>query len=571
MSRVRLFLAVAAVAVIHSSSFAQTSDPCPRFPTGSMVAAPPDLYSQNGVLTVNFTYQTEVDSNGLTRYCFVTGSGAQSPTLHVNPGDELIINLTNGLPQTPANMAPMPEMTVSGASCTPGAMMTSASVNIHYHGTNTPPLCHQDEVITTLVNAASTFRYQVLFPADEPPGLYWYHPHVHGIAEAAVLGGASGAIIVEGIQNVNPSVAGLPQRNLIIRDNLIPGLPQPGQPAWDISLNYIPIPYPSYPPALIQIKPGEKQFWRVLNASADTIVNLQVVYDGVAQTVSVIALDGVPVNSQDGTTKGTSISENQILIPPAGRAEFIVTGPSLSVQSAQLRTLAVDTGPAGDNDPTRPLATIQASASALEPPLVPAVSGPPPPARFANLANTTPTTQRSLYFSEVFEEVHVPVSSQAAHQHAHPAVAGKNPKWGEGPIQFFITVKGQTPVVFNAANPPAIVTTQGAVEDWTIENQTEENHEFHIHQIHFLLLAVNGKAVTGGQYMDTVQIPYWTGAGPYPSVTVRMDFRGETSGDFVYHCHILEHEDGGMMAIIRVLPAAASSKAAARGRATRFQ
>ena len=39
-----------------------------------------------------------------------------------------------------------------------------------------------------------------------------------------------------------------------------------------------------------------------------------------------------------------------------------------------------------------------------------------------------------------------------------------------------------------------------------------------------------------------------------PSVKLRMDFRGPEVGDFVYHCHILEHEDGGMMAIIRVLP-----------------
>jgi hypothetical protein len=52
-----------------------------------------------------------------------------------------------------------------------------------------------------------------------------------------------------------------------------------------------------------------------------------------------------------------------------------------------------------------------------------------------------------------------------------------------------------------------------------------------------------------------IQVPYWTGSGPYPSVKVRMDFRGPDIGDFVYHCHILGHEDNGMMAIIRVNPA----------------
>ena len=53
-----------------------------------------------------------------------------------------------------------------------------------------------------------------------------------------------------------------------------------------------------------------------------------------------------------------------------------------------------------------------------------------------------------------------------------------------------------------------------------------------------------------------MNVPYWSGKGPYPSVTLLMDFRGPITGDFVYHCHILNHEDQGMMAIIRVLPKA---------------
>jgi len=91
-----------------------------------------------------------------------------------------------------------------------------------------------------------------------------------------------------------------------------------------------------------------------------------------------------------------------------------------------------------------------------------------------------------------------------------------------------------------------------------------EDHEFHIHQIHFLVLSQNNFEVNGsgpdpaiqGQYLDMIQVPYWDGNPdhPYPSVTVRMDFRGPDIGDFVYHCHILGHEDNGMMAIIRVEP-----------------
>jgi Multicopper oxidase len=134
------------------------------------------------------------------------------------------------------------------------------------------------------------------------------------------------------------------------------------------------------------------------------------------------------------------------------------------------------------------------------------------------------------------------------------------------PTNFFITVDGATPELFNPNNPPAIVTTQGSVEDWTIQNRSGEVHEFHIHQIHFLLLAVNGVPVPAQQqqFLDMINVPYWTGAGPYPSVTVRMDFRGSDIGDFVYHCHILGHEDNGMMAIVRVNPRSDSTRRTTR-------
>ncbi len=527
------------LAISQIYSFAQGSSSCPRFPVGSSITAPPDLFSERGVLRVNFTYQTTVDQNGNTLFCFMTENGSESPTLHVRPGDRLLIDLTNAIPaaafSTP--MAAMPGMTVSGrASSTCGAVtMTASSVNIHYHGTNTAPTCHQDEVIRTLVNSGETFQYDVQFPFDEPPGLYWYHPHIHGISEAAVQGGASGALIVEGIQNVNPELSGLPQQLLIIRDNPVPGNPAPGGsiPSWDLSLNYIPVPSPAFTPAVIQMKPLERRFWRILNASADTIVDLQVQYDGTPEPLQVIALDGVPTGSQDGASRGRSITATDILLAPAARAEFIVTGPASSVQSATLMTLNVDTGPDGDNDPTRPIATIKASDTAPEPLLtVPYPSELPHKQRFAELDRERPTARRKLYFSEVLSDPSDPNS----------------------PTNFFITVDGQTPTLFSPDNPPAIVTTQGSVEDWTIENRSLENHEFHIHQIHFLLLDQNGVPVSNGQFLDMLQVPYWSGSGPYPSVKVRMDFRGPLIGDFVYHCHILGHEDNGMMAIIRVMP-----------------
>ncbi len=522
-------------------SVAQSGGPCPRFAEGSAIREPENLYSQHGALEVTFKYQTRVDTAGNILYCFTTDRGAESPTLHLHPGDTLIVHLKNELPPGAMMMMPIPpapEMAMSSSSadnCGTSAM-TSSSVNIHYHGANVPPTCHQDEVIKTSVDGGASFDYRVQFPRDEPPGLYWYHPHIHGISEPAVLGGASGAIVIEGLENVNPAVARLPQRVLIVRDNLVPGNPTPGGavPSWDLSVNYTPVAYPDFTPGVVNTKPGERQLWRVLNASADTILDLELDYDHVAQPMEIVALDGVPTGSQDGTSQGRILTVKHVLLPPASRAEFILTTPSLNTVAAVLKTKNVNTGPDGDNDPERPLVSIRPVFDVSAPALMPDyISAPPGPSRFANLATCKVSAHRKLYFSEVLSD----------------------PNDSNSPTNFYITVDGQKPALFSPDNPPAIQTTQGAVEDWTIENRTLENHEFHIHQIHFLVLAENGVPVPNGQFLDTVQIPYWSGKGPYPSVKVRMDFRGHVIGDFVYHCHILGHEDGGMMAVIRVTAA----------------
>jgi FtsP/CotA-like multicopper oxidase with cupredoxin domain len=357
-----------------------------------------------------------------------------------------------------------------------------------------------------------------------------------------------------------------------MRDQNVAGNPTPGGdiPSWDVTINNIPIAYPAEIPAIIQMAPGLPQLWRVSNSSADTILDLQVQYDGVPQTVQIVAFDGVPAGSQDGTTSpGQPVPATDVLIPTAGRAEFIVNPPGDNVTTATLVTLGINTGPDGDNDPQRTIANIQAvtpatttatastgdSAAAVSKAStsagttsavaaaakVSAIVGAKWAQRFAGLAAATPVKSRTLYFSE------------------------NNPL-----SEFYITEDGATPTLFDPNNPPAIITTQGSVEEWTIQNQTLENHEFHIHQIHFLVESQDNFIQNGstpdpsidGQVMDTIQVPFWDGnaSDPYPSVTLKMDFRGPDTGDFVYHCHIAEHEDDGMMAIIRVEP---SSTAAA--------
>ncbi|MGA7794164.1 MAG: multicopper oxidase domain-containing protein [Candidatus Acidiferrales bacterium] len=551
-------------------ALAQNTAPeiCPRPSAGSRASEPESLSSDHGVLRVTLKFLTAVDAQGHIRYCYVYKDGAQAPTLRVNPGDTLILNLENDIAPESAHSLPSPppvRMQMQPDSCSE-AKMTASSTNLHFHGLMIPPVCHQDDVLHTVVGPSATpFEYRFQIPPDQPPGLYWYHPHIHGFTRAQVLGGASGALIVEGIERVNPQLAGLPERVLVIRDqDLIYPDAQPttpdsaphtvtlrdpegdilntgtdgGKPAKDLSLNFVPVAYPDYKPALIEMKPAGREVWRVLNASGITYVDLQVLYDASPQPLGVAALDGVPIDDNGVGGRGL-LWKTHVLVPPAGRVEFILKGPPLGTH-ATLMTRGVDTGPAGENDPSRPLATIVAATGAPESRFKLAAA--PSPLRRqspAALRDVAPVRVRKLYFSE---------------KHQNPA----NPN---SPTVFFITVDGQTPAPFDpASSAPNITVRQGDVEDWIIENRSQELHAFHIHQIHFMLLDWNGVPINEPFLRDTVNVAYWDGKSPvYPSVKLRMDFRDpKIIGTFVYHCHLLEHEDGGMMGTIRVIPSGPS-------------
>jgi FtsP/CotA-like multicopper oxidase with cupredoxin domain len=407
--------------------------------------------------------------------------------------------------------------------------------NIHFHGTNIAPVCGQDEVVHTLVQPGESFDYNVTIPLTEPPGLYWYHPHPHGISEGQVQGGATGALIVQGIQNVFPSLAGMPTRTLVIRDQLLPASEanDANIPAWDLSLNYVPVAYPAYTPAVIETVPGEQELWRVVNSAADTILNLQYMVNGTAQPMQVYAIDGYPLSSGSASTMTT------VQLGPGARAEFAVTTPNIG-DKAQLVTQYQDTGPDGDFDPSRPIANVVSQSGAPAPAQMPGVNGSANTTLSSSLTGLTPAAHRNLYFSEVLQDPSNPNS----------------------PTSFFITEEGQTPALFTMGQAPNIVVHAGTVEDWTIENRAQEDHIFHIHQLHFQLLAVDGQAVNDPAQRDTYDIPYWSGSGAYHSITVRMDFSDPNIvGTFVYHCHILEHEDGGMMGEIEVLPPGSAAAA----------
>jgi FtsP/CotA-like multicopper oxidase with cupredoxin domain len=400
---------------------------------------------------------------------------------------------------------------------------------------------------------------------------------VHGLAENALLGGASGAIVVMGIENVQPKVAGLRSRVLVIRDQRTKQSPGVGEgtggdpngvPFQDLTINNVPLDattdtngITAYTPAILRMDGDDPEFWRVTNSSSDTILDLQVQYDGTPQTLQLVAVDGVSVNSQDGTKPGSTIAITDFRLPPASRMEFIVQPPAPSVKLAQLVTLNIPAlangNGAGDDDPTRPIFNIQVEndARAIAAKLTPgdrigkSTSFTTASQRFAGIRSAPIAARRTVYFDE----------NQATQQ-------------------FFMVVQGQPETVFNANAPPAITAKQGTVEEWTVENHALENHEFHFHQVHFLVESQNNFKTNSfkkapaidGQFLDMIEVPAWDGnvSDPFPSVTLLIDFRGPDVGTFVFHCHILNHEDQGMMNIVQVVNDDTQAKAPATDKVT---
>ncbi len=543
-------------------------DVCVRPEPGSAISEPEELRSRGGILETELRIRDEKLADGTSRYCYLTPDGQPSPTLRLGPGDQLVIHFKNDLvdldtaPSIDRQLfgAPICTAKKSADPCSSGAM-TPVSTNLHFHGLTVPPVCHQDDVLKTSIQPDDApFEYRLRIPDDAAPGLYWYHPHLHGFSKTQVLGGASGALIIEGIERADPSLAGLPERVLVIRDQDLvnpdapPSKSEPvmsksqldndgdvvnagtgfGKPSKDLSVNFVPVPYPNYPPATLSMKPGERQLWRVLNASAITYLNLAVLVRRMPQRIGVVGLDGVPLKFQ-GSPSPPVQWVNHIGVPPGSRAEFIVEAPPAGA-AALLVTRAVDTGPAGENDPNRALVAITASADASEPQAaLPAHAEPLPPPVRPWIGDVAPVRVRRLFFSEQQE----------------------NPSDPNSPTKFFLTMDGESPKPFDPQSDAAdVVVRQGDVEDWIIENRSMELHDFHIHQLHFQLREWSGIAVNEPFLRDTVNVPYFNGRMlTYPSVRLRMDFRDPNIvGTFVYHCHVLEHEDGGMMGKIKVVP-----------------
>jgi FtsP/CotA-like multicopper oxidase with cupredoxin domain len=228
------------------------------------------------------------------------------------------------------------------------------------------------------------------------------------------------------------------------------------------------------------------------------------------EQLQIVALDGMPFAFHNPRHRFEFA--DHVLIPPAGRVEAIVTGPRRGLK-ASLRTLCFDTGPDGDPNPAMVLADMVDLAQADRKAHVAQIPARPPIYQPLSLKFINTVESGATDFVVTFTE----------------------DKKG-----FYINGRKYGP-----GDPPMTTVAVGTYHHWRVVNDTLEVHPFHIHQVHFLVYSQNGERLARPEWLDTVNVPV------KGSVDLIMDFTDPIiRGVSLFHCHLLNHEDKGMMAKI---------------------
>jgi suppressor of ftsI len=371
--------------------------------------------------------------------------------------------------------------------------------NLHFHGLAVSPSGDADNVFLS-INPGHSFQYSFRLPRTHPAGTYWYHSHEmvpmkqmgrfpNAGSEEQVFDGLSGLLEVRGLTRHLPhALRNVPERYLALRDVQVADGAIVDS---DIQSNG---PTTRLVDGQLQprmtIAPGQTQLWHIGNVGADIFYRLSLP----GQTFEVIAQDGHPVIHPRRVST--------LLLPPGKRWDVLVRGGRAG--TTPLRTLFYHEG--DDNYPRTTLATLVTTGRAQRPAPNPGVIS----WASVNLARAHVVRRRVVTFSE-----------------------------NKAGTVFFIDGQSYDPSKINFR------ARLNTVEQWTIVNHTEETHPFHMHTYPMQLMSVNGVPAAFDGYQDEIVLP------AFGYVVMRVAFTGFT-GETVFHCHILAHEDAGMMANILV-------------------
>jgi FtsP/CotA-like multicopper oxidase with cupredoxin domain len=367
-----------------------------------------------------------------------------------------------------------------------------AATNLHVHGLHVSPAGASDDVIHIHIHPGQTFHYSYRFPADLAPGTYWYHSHQHAMSAPQVAGGMSGIIVVDGLKrHLPPALRGITEHVIALKDFQVQG------DAVRTSDLHIGAPtnrtVNGQLNPTIHIRPGEVQLWRLANISANIYYNVHLG----GQPFQVIAHDANPVDRV--------WPAGSLLLAAGARFDVLVRGGPPG--RTRLETLPYSTGPAGNSFPRATLATVVSEGAPVRPVALPTTFAPT-----EDLGRAAIARRHTIVFSE-----------------------------NKAGTEFFINGRQ-----FDM-NRVDLRSKLNTVEEWTIRNDSDEEHSFHLHTDDFQLMSVNGRPHHAHGWQDTASVP------ARGRIVIRVHFTDFT-GKTVLHCHILNHEDDGMMAILQIVP-----------------
>ncbi len=448
--------------------------------------------------------------------------------------------------------------------------------NLHLHGLDIAPHIFEplgtSEVTAPMISIGpGEYKdYPFVIPDNQSPGLNWYHPHGHGATAVQGVSGMAGGLIIEGAIDEVPEIKAAADHILVLQDI---GLFETDEPHADYTESYDPKQnaiwqtfaknpsesvtidgQPTVPPQtcgfttgdyhlryylvkgqphfkeehsfttptsptptqlstpIIKMRPGEVARFRILNGCSDLMMPIQVV----GHTMHLIAMDG---NNFDFPCDREYVQNaHQVILGPANRAEFLIKAIKTP---GKYNILQLEQSAQFLAAPQKIIAVIQIEGEPIDmgiPESLPPITRDPP------IKDDEIVRRRKFVFSGLFPGVQNPVVG----------------------IDFRINNQ-----LYDEFAVPTTVFLD-TCEEWTIEvpdaaRGGTEGHPFHIHVNDFEVVAVAGIVPPHRLIKDTIWVAQETAS------VIRMRFK-EWTGKSVFHCHILPHEDTGMMQNFLILP-----------------
>jgi suppressor of ftsI len=430
---------------------------------------PPALSSTNGVLNTALTAAPGRVQLGDFAFPGLLYNGAYiPPLLRVRLGDTMRIRFSNAL--------------------------TDDASNLHFHGMSVSPRGKSDNVFVH-VHPGSGFDYEVHVPAAgrQGPGLFWYHPHAHGVVDKQIRGGMSGGLVVEGSEALFPVLKGLPERFFLLKHAEL------GETEI-VSIN-------GQVEPVVEIRPGELQFWRIANIGAELFIRFRI--EGMP--LYILATDGHPLSQPRKVT--------ELFLGPGERVDAIAIGPRSGEYA--MSTVPFQNEAWKKPDPARRLATIASRGT-----------------RASGADAEAHILRQRLAVANWIDEVR---SAPIAHR--------RTLTYSRTPDRKVFMIDGH---VMEEDRVDQTVKL-GDTEEWTVVNTDQQYHSFHIHQTAFLVTEVDGVSRNENSLRDTFSVPPATETRPGVLKVVIPFTDPVIVGRFVYHCHAVDHEDKGMMGVIEVV------------------